>query len=159
IAEWIPLVMEGRPRSEPVAATRVARGTDVNFGALTRQMIASLAAQPDVSVHLSHEVRDLGWDGEAWRIEVRDLGSDGERTVRAKFVFIGAGGYSLSLLEKSGIPEAAGYGAFPVSGQWLRCTNRAVVAHHSAKVYGLAEVGAPPMSVPHLDSRWIDGEK
>lgn len=159
IADWLPLVMEGRPRSVPVAATRMPRGTDVNFGALTRAMIASLAAQPGVAVHLSHEVRDLRRDGAHWCLDVLDLASGEERTVRAKFVFIGAGGYSLSLLEKSGIPEAAGYGAFPVSGQWLRCTNREVIGRHLAKVYGRAEVGAPPMSVPHLDSRWIDGEQ
>ncbi len=159
IAEWLPLVMEGRPRSGPVAATRMARGTDVNFGALTRALIAALAAQAGVDVHLSHEVRGLRRDDRQWCLDVVDRASGEERTVRAKFVFIGAGGYSLSLLEKSGIPEAAGYGAFPVSGQWLRCTNRGVIGRHLAKVYGRAEVGAPPMSVPHLDSRWIDGEQ
>lgn len=159
IALWLPLVMEGRARSVPIAVTRMTRGTDVNFGALTRAMIARLSAQPDVAVHLSHEVRELRRDGDAWCLDVRDLASDQDRTVRAKFVFIGAGGYSLSLLEKSGIPEAAGYGAFPVSGQWLRCTRREIIDRHHAKVYGRAEVGAPPMSVPHLDSRWIDGKK
>lgn len=161
VAEWIPLVMEGREPGRPVAATCMARGTDVNFGALTRAMIARLGARPRASVHLSHEVRALRRDdgtGE-WCIEVADLATGDERTVRAKFVFIGAGGYSLTLLEKSGISEAEGYGAFPVSGQWLRCTNRAVIDRHHAKVYGKAEVGAPPMSVPHLDSRWIDGNK
>jgi malate dehydrogenase (quinone) len=161
IAEWIPLVMEGEPRSVPVAATRMPRGTDVNFGALTRALIASLDKQPGVEVRLGHEVTDLRRDGgdDRWCVEVRNLHNGDTRIVRAKFLFIGAGGYSLKLLEKSGIPEAAGYGAFPVSGQWLRCTNRAVIERHHAKVYGKAEVGAPPMSVPHLDSRWIDGEK
>jgi malate dehydrogenase (quinone) len=161
IAEWIPLVMEGRERGRPIAATRMASGTDVNFGALTRALIADLDAKPGADVFLSHEVRSLRRDegtGE-WCIEVADLTTGAERVVRAKFVFIGAGGYSLNLLEKSGIPEATGYGAFPVSGQWLRCTNRAVIDRHHAKVYGKAEVGAPPMSVPHLDSRWIDGNK
>jgi malate dehydrogenase (quinone) len=161
IAEWIPLVMEGRPRNKPVAATRMTKGTDVNFGALTRSLIGSLAARPGTSVHLSHEVRSLRRDdgtGE-WCIEVADLATGKERVVRARFVFIGAGGYSLDLLEKSGIDEARGYGAFPVSGQWLRCNDRAVIDRHHAKVYGKAEVGAPPMSVPHLDSRWIDGRK
>ncbi len=159
IAEWVPLVMEGRSRAVPVAATRMADGTDVNFGALTREMVASLARQPGVDVHLSHEVDGLRRDGASWCVDVRDVATGHERTVRARFVFIGAGGYSLSLLERSGIPEAEGYGAFPVSGQWLRCTDRAVIARHHAKVYGRAEVGAPPMSVPHLDSRWIDGER
>lgn len=158
IAEWIPLVMEGEPRRVPVAATRMAGGTDVNFGALTRAMVDSLAKQ-GVAVHFGQEVTDIRRDGREWVIEVRDLASGAEREVRARFVFIGAGGYSLKLLEKSGIPEARGYGAFPVSGQWLRCTNRDVIERHHAKVYGKAEVGAPPMSVPHLDSRWIDGQK
>jgi len=157
IGEWIPLVMEGR---EPgaVAATRMSRGTDVNFGALTRSLLGALTAK-GVDLHLSHEVTDVRRDGAEWCVEVRDLASGDERTVRAKFVFIGAGGYSLSLLDKSGIPEADGYGAFPVSGQWLRCTNPRVAGRHGAKVYGHAAVGAPPMSVPHLDSRWIDGEE
>jgi malate dehydrogenase (quinone) len=159
IARWIPLVMEGRSRAVPVAATQIADGTDVNFGALTRGMIQSLAAQPGVAVHLSHEIRDLRRDGRHWCLEVLDRTTGKERIVRARFVFIGAGGYSLSLLEKSGIPEAAGYGAFPVSGQWLRCTRPAVARRHRAKVYGRAAVGAPPMSVPHLDSRWINGEQ
>jgi malate dehydrogenase (quinone) len=159
IAEWIPLVMEGRSAGAPVAATRMAQGTDVNFGALTRALVASLAKRPGVEVHLSHEVDGLRRDGAAWSVDVRDVATGEERTVRARFVFIGAGGYSLSLLEKSGIPEAEGYGAFPVSGQWLRCTDRAVVGRHHAKVYGRAEVGAPPMSVPHLDSRWIHDEQ
>ncbi len=159
IAQWIPLVMDGRPGDVPVAATRTLRGTDVNFGALTRSMITSLDAQPDVSVHLSHEVRDLRRDGEVWALDVRDVQSGVERTARARFVFIGAGGYSLDLLQRTGIPEAGGYGAFPVSGQWLRCTNRGVIERHHAKVYGKAAVGAPPMSVPHLDTRWIGGSK
>lgn len=157
IAGWMPLVMDGRPRSIPVAATRMASGTDVNFGALTRSMFARLAARDVVDLHLDTEVRDLARDGDRWRVEVRNVATDEERTYRARFVFIGAGGYSLSLLERSGIPEAQGYGAFPVSGQWLRCTNKDVIARHHAKVYGLAAVGAPPMSVPHLDTRWILG--
>ena len=119
------------------------------------QLSSWLDAQPGFALRLEHEVVDLRRDGAGWAVDVRDLASGEERTVRADFVFIGAGGYSLSLLEQAGIPEARGYGAFPVSGQWLRCTNREVIARHHAKVYGQAEVGAPPMSVPHLDTRWI----
>jgi malate dehydrogenase (quinone) len=159
IAAWIPLVMEGRDGARPVAATRMARGTDVNFGMLTRCMFAALEKQPDFELHLNHEVGDLHRDGDGWRVDVRDLTHHRERSVRARFVFIGAGGYSLQLLERTGIPEANGYGAFPVSGQWLRCNNRAVIERHHAKVYGKADVGAPPMSVPHLDTRWINGEQ
>jgi malate dehydrogenase (quinone) len=155
IAEWIPLVMDGRDGGVPVAATRMMRGADVNFGALARGMVAALDRESGFAVELQHEVKDLHRDGRRWRLDVRNLETGDERTVRANFVFIGAGGYSLSLLERAGIPEAKGYGAFPVSGQWLRCTNRDVITRHHAKVYGKAEVGAPPMSVPHLDTRWI----
>ena len=158
IADWIPLVMDGADRTVPYAATRVAHGADVDFGALTRSMIDALAAR-GVAVHLGHEVRDLQRDGDGWRVEASDLASGVARAARARFVFIGAGGWSLSLLERTGIPEARGYGAFPVSGQFLRCTNRAVIERHFAKVYGQADVGAPPMSVPHLDTRFIAGAR
>lgn len=159
IREWAPLLMEGEERGGPLAATRMLGGTDVNFGALTRALIAWLSTQPGVSVNLGHELNDIRREGALWSLDVRELKHDIVQDVKARFVFIGAGGYSLKLLEKSGIPECAGYGAFPVSGQWLRCTNRAIIERHHAKVYGKAEVGAPPMSVPHLDSRWIEGEK
>ncbi len=157
IAEWIPLVMDDRDRSTPVAATRVRRGNDVNFGALTRSLVTWIDEASGFAIELSREVRDIRRADDGWLIEIKNLVTGDERTVHAKFVFIGAGGYSLKLLEKTEIPEARGYGAFPVSGQWLRCTNREVIARHHAKVYGQAEVGAPPMSVPHLDTRWIDG--
>lgn len=159
LAEWIPLMMEGRDPAVPVAATRMERGSDVNFGALTRSLFESLSRKPGFTLHLAHEVGALERDGDRWRVEVRDLATGAERSVRARFVFIGAGGYSLNLLERTGIPEARGYGAFPVSGQWLRCTNRDVIARHHAKVYGQADHGAPPMSVPHLDTRWIAGRQ
>ncbi len=157
ITDWAPLMMEGRSADRPVAATYMARGADVNFGALARAMMQYLGSESGAAVELGHEVKDITRVGKLWRVDVRDLASGGERSLRAPFVFIGAGGYSLNLLERSGIPEARGYGAFPVSGQWLRCKNPEVIARHHAKVYGQAEVGAPPMSVPHLDTRWIDG--
>lgn len=167
LAEWIPLMMEGRDPAIPVAATRMELGSDVNFGALTRSLFEALARKPDFTLHLAHEVVALNRDSASaslrqparWRVDVRDLGTGRDRTVRARFVFIGAGGYSLNLLERTGIPEARGYGAFPVSGQWLRCTNPQVIARHHAKVYGQADQGAPPMSVPHLDTRWIAGKQ
>ncbi len=157
IAEWMPLVMAGR-QDGPIAATSVAPGTDVNFGALTRAMIEALTRRRNAQLHLGAEVRAIerGRDG-IWRLEVHEGGLP--RIEPARFLFIGAGGASLPLLELTGIPEAAGYGAFPVSGQWLRCTNRDVIARHECKVYGQAAGGAPPMSVPHLDTRWVDGQK
>lgn len=161
LAEWLPLLMEGRDPAEKVAATRMARGVDVNFGALTRRMFDHFDAQPNTDIYLRHEVTDVERDAGTghWIITVNDLENDIKRTVHARFVFIGAGGGALDLLNKSDIPEADGYGGFPVSGQWLRCTNEAIIARHHAKVYGKASVGAPPMSVPHLDTRVIDGKK
>jgi len=157
--DWIPLIMEGRKPGERLAATRIDIGTDVNFGALTRALFIHLIQQAGVKLRLANEVRDIerAEDGR-WRVTVKNLTTDKKKTVIAKFVFIGAGGGSLLLLEKSGIPEADGFGGFPVSGQWLKCTNPDVIAKHHAKVYGKAAVGSPPMSVPHLDTRVIDGK-
>jgi malate dehydrogenase (quinone) len=160
LKQWIPLVMEGRDAAEKVAATRMESGTDINFGALTRALIGYLEKQDGVQVHLKHEVRDLAQEEDGrWYLKVKNLETGKKRTLHTKFVFIGAGGGSLPLLEKSDIPEGKGFGGFPVSGQWLICKNPAIVEKHAAKVYGKASVGAPPMSVPHLDTRVIDGKK
>jgi malate dehydrogenase (quinone) len=159
LAEWMPLVMNGRDSAEPVAATRMTIGTDVNFGALTRSLVAHLRKMPGVTVHLQHEISDVHREGKAWRLDVVDRVKNRRRPVSAKFVFLGAGGGALPLLQKSGIREGRGFGGFPVSGQWLRCLNPELIARHGAKVYGKAPIGAPPMSVPHLDTRMIDGKK
>ncbi len=160
LAEWMPLVMDGRDADQPVAATRVALGTDVNFGTLTRSLITHLQDLGGVTLHLRHDVHNLRrHDGTGWQLDVRDKETGGRRSVSAKFVFVGAGGGALPLLQKSGIPEGRGFGGFPVSGQWLRCENPDVIARHEAKVYGKAPVGAPPMSVPHLDTRMIGDKK
>jgi malate dehydrogenase (quinone) len=158
--EWVPLMMEGREGTEPIAATKMDIGTDVNFGALTRDLISHLATKKNINISVNQEVKDIDREDDGrWEVEVKDLKTGDKREIKAKFVFIGAGGHSLLLLEKSGIPEANGYGGFPVGGQWLRCTNKEIIKQHQAKVYGKASVGAPPMSVPHLDTRFIDGEQ
>jgi len=158
LEEWMPLVMEGRKVTEPLAATYMKIGTDVNFGALTRMMFRNLLDRDGVSLHFNSEVRSLKQKADGrWRLKIRT--EEGKLKTYAPFVFIGAGGGSLPLLEKAGIEEGKGYGGFPVSGQWLRCTNRDIIERHHTKVYGLAEVGAPPMSVPHIDSRMIAGKK
>jgi malate dehydrogenase (quinone) len=160
LAEWMPLVMQGREINTPLAATRMEIGTDVNFGALTRILFRHLEARDGVHMHCAHEVRDIDQDADGyWYLNVKDLKNGRRRTLRTPFVFIGAGGGALHLLEKSDIPEAKGFGGFPVSGQWLVCNNVAVIEQHAAKVYGKASVGAPPMSVPHLDTRIINGRK
>ncbi|CAN5145596.1 malate:quinone oxidoreductase [soil metagenome] len=161
LADWMPLVMDDRDPAQAVAATRMDIGTDVNFGALTRAMFRRLYDMPGVHLYFAHDVRDL-WRSKSlggWKIRVENVTTNHVRDVQTQFLFIGAGGGSLRLLEKSDIPESRGFGGFPVSGQWLKCVNRDVVERHQAKVYGKASVGAPPMSVPHLDTRMIDGKR
>lgn len=160
IESWAPLLMAGRPKGQPVAATRVVSGTDVNFGALTEALVDYLEKAKTVRIATNHTVRDLDRrkDG-TWQVEVRNQTKKINRTIDTPFVFVGAGGASLPLLQKSGIKEGKGFGGFPVSGQFLVCSDPEVVEQHSAKVYGKAAVGAPPMSVPHLDTRVIDGKR
>lgn len=160
LRQWIPLIMEGRKDDdEAIAATRDESGTDVNFGALTQQLLAQLESQGG-SLYYEHEVKNLSQNKDgSWTIKIRNLKEDKTFTVESKFVFIGAGGASLPLLQKTGLPESKHIGGFPVSGLFLVCQNQDVIQKHKAKVYGKAEVGAPPMSVPHLDTRYIDGER
>lgn len=161
LESWMPLVMEGRDSSQPVAATNMPIGTDVNFGELTRDMFAWLEKQPGVNIYFNHDVTGIRRSAKSpkWKLKVKDLDSGEKRRVYGKFVFIGAGGGSLHLLEKANIPEGDGFGGFPVSGQWLKCINEEIIEKHNAKVYGKASVGAPPMSVPHVDTRMINGKK
>jgi len=158
LMEWIPLVMEDRLVQEPIAATKIDSGTDVNFGALTRMLLKHLKTN-NVDINYNHSVDNITRTSDgSWELKVRNDSGNVERHT-AKFVFIGGGGGSLHLLQKSGIPEGKHIGGFPVSGLFLVCTNPDVVAQHHAKVYGKAKVGAPPMSVPHLDTRFIDNKK
>lgn len=160
IEEWSPLLVQGRSGDDVIAATRVEGGTDINFGALTQQLIDYLISLDGVELAMQARVTDIDQskkDG-CWKLKIVSE-EEGKRKLSAKFAFIGAGGGSLHLLQKSGIPEGKGFGGFPVSGQFLVCRNRDVINQHAAKVYGKAAVGAPPMSVPHLDTRVIDGRK
>ncbi|MBS1590045.1 MAG: malate dehydrogenase (quinone) [Bacteroidetes bacterium] len=158
--EWIPLIMEHRNSDESIAATRMEAGADVNFEALTKLLFQWLAAQPNVTLNLQHEVRDLDKDEDGkWYLIVKDLKENERKSLVTNFVFIGAGGMAINLLEKTDIAEGVGYGGFPVSGLWLVCKNKELIEKHHAKVYGKASVGTPPMSVPHLDTRIINDEK
>lgn len=160
IEKWAPLLTAGRSKDEPLAATKAEGGTDVNFGALTQSLVSYLEKQDGIKLATHHLVRDLRkTDDNKWELTVRNLSKKLNRTIRAPFVFVGAGGASLPMLQKSGIPEGKGFGGFPVSGQFLVCNKPEIVELHQAKVYGKAAVGSPPMSVPHLDTRVIDGKK
>jgi malate dehydrogenase (quinone) len=160
IAAWAPLIMRGRKTDQPVAATRMEIGTDVDFGSLTRQLFDHLRRQPGVTIHYNVEALDLDPDGKGgWDVFVRNLLSEQKGKVNARFVFIGAGGATLHLLKRAEIRERSGYGGFPVGGLWLKCNNEDLIREHQAKVYGKASVGAPPMSVPHVDTRIIGGRK
>lgn len=159
IEEWAPLLTKGRSESEPLALTRIKNGTDIDFGTLTAKLVSRLSKMDGVQINLNTEVCNLDKNKDGtWRVKARRNGEMGSDRINSKFVFIGAGGGSLHLLQKSNIPEGKGFGGFPVSGQFLVCNKQEIVDEHQAKVYGKAAVGAPPMSVPHLDTRVIDGK-
>lgn len=159
LTEWMPLMMQQRTGDEKVAATRVSYGSDVDFGSLTRELVKHLQQAPNFQLNVSTEVTGLKQlDNGRWLVNIKDLSTKKHKKIEAGFVFLGAGGGALKLLQKSGIPESQGYGGFPVSGQWLVCNNPEIIKQHNSKVYGKAAIGAPPMSVPHLDTRIINGK-
>ncbi|KQS72403.1 malate:quinone oxidoreductase [Rhizobium sp. Leaf371] len=161
IAQWVPIMMEGRDRAQPLAATWSPLGTDVNFGEITRQYVTHLKTQPTFTLTPSSEVQEIARNEDGtWRVSYTDTRTgDRKGVINAKFVFLGAGGGALPLLQMSGIPEADDYAGFPVGGSFLVCEKPEIVNRHLAKAYGQASVGAPPMSVPHLDTRMLDGKQ
>jgi malate dehydrogenase (quinone) len=159
IGSWAPLLTEGRDPAVPIAATKMDGGTDINFGNVSRKLLAWLDKQEGCNVAASHKVVGLTKAGAGWNVTTRNLMTGEEHTVTAKFVFVGAGGGSLPLLQLAGLPEAKGLGGFPIGGHWLVCDDPAIVAKHQAKVYGQNLPEAPTMAVPHLDTRILDGKK
>jgi len=159
IREWAPLLLEGRDPSEPIAATKMDVGSDVNFGSLARQLVAWLDQQPGCHCATGQRVDDLHETADGWKVVVEDTRTKDRKIVESNFVFVGAGGGSLPLLQASGIEESKGFGGFPIGGQWLVCDNEDFIHRHRAKVYGMSPGAAPTMAVPHLDLRIIDGKK
>lgn len=160
IQQWAPLVMNGRDANQKVAATWTPVGTDVNYGEITRQLIGSLKKNSNFSLQTSSEVTEFKRnDDNSWHVTIKDINNGSEHAIDAKYVFIGAGGGALKLLQKTGISEAENYAGFPVGGSFLMTENPEITKQHLEKVYGQASVGAPPMSVPHLDARFIDGKR
>ena len=158
IRKWAPLLIEGR-EDQPVAATFMEAGTDVNFGEVSRKLIHWLGGQEGCSFHVETRVTDLNRSADGWNVTVKNIADGTTKVKRSKFVFIGAGGGSLPLLQKAGVDEIRGYGGFPIGGQWLICEKPELVKKHDAKVYGLSPGAAPTMAVPHLDSRILEGKK
>ncbi|MCU4391651.1 malate dehydrogenase (quinone) [Acinetobacter courvalinii] len=160
IQQWAPLVMDGRDPQQKVAATRMDVGSDVNYGAITKQLISNLEKSPNFKLSTSTEVTGISKnDDNTWSVAFKNVKSGKVDHVKTRFVFIGAGGAAIKLLQMTGLPEAQQYAGFPVGGEFLVTDNPAVTAKHTAKVYGRADLGAPPMSVPHIDTRYIDGKK
>ncbi|MCY1026311.1 malate:quinone oxidoreductase, partial [Mammaliicoccus sciuri] len=156
---WMPLMMEGRSQDERIAATKIESGTDVNFGNLTRSLLSDLKDQ-GVELNYNHSVQNIRRNEDnSWQLKIYNAETKKVEYHNTQFVFIGAGGGSLPLLQKTGIKEASNIGGFPVSGLFMVCNNEEIIAKHDAKVYGKAKVGAPPMSVPHLDTRYIEGKR
>ena len=158
IKEWAPLLLEGRDDT-PIAVTKMNRGTDINYGALSAKLITWLGKQEGCGYTTSHRITDITKKDDLWTVEIKDLKTKKTFTNTAKFIFIGAGGGSLPLLQKSGIKESKGFGGFPIGGQWLISDKPEIVEKHMAKVYGMSPGAAPTMAVPHLDTRIIDGKK
>ncbi|WP_020007204.1 malate dehydrogenase (quinone) [Salinicoccus albus] len=160
LSEWMPLMMEGRASNEPVAASKIDAGTDVNFGELTRKMAANIDGHDNAAVHYRHEVVDFRkLENGKWEVEIRNHEDDKIEYHIADYIFIGAGGHAIPLLQKTKIPESRHLGGFPISGAFLVCNNPEVVSQHDAKVYGKEPPGTPPMTVPHLDRRYMQGDQ
>ncbi|MFH8134253.1 malate dehydrogenase (quinone) [Pantoea osteomyelitidis] len=160
IKQWAPLVIAGRDPQQKVAATWTPVGTDVNYGEITRQLVGSLKTNDNFRLETSAEATDFKRNSDnSWHVTITDVKSGKTHAVDAKYVFIGAGGGALKLLQKTGIPEADNYAGFPVGGSFLVTENPEITRQHAEKVYGQASVGAPPMSVPHLDARFLDGKR
>lgn len=160
IKEWIPLMMNGRTSNEPVAASKIDDGTDVNFGELTRKLARNIEGHNNASVYYRHEV--LGFrqlENNKWEVKILNVEDDKIEYHTADYIFIGAGGHAIPLLQKTKIPESKHLGGFPISGAFLVCNNPEVVGRHNAKVYGKEPYGTPPMTVPHLDRRYIQGQE
>ncbi|CAE8627324.1 unnamed protein product [Polarella glacialis] len=159
-AEWAPLIMAGRDPKELTCMTRVPMGTDVDYGALTKNKVSAFMKLGG-DLRLFTEVTDLKKQSDGkWLVTTKNTSTGrGIQAMKAKFVFVGAGGWALMMLQRAGIPQVRGYMALPVTGDWAVCQNPAVVKKHKVKVYAPGAPGAPPMSMPHLDYRTIGGKE
>jgi malate dehydrogenase (quinone) len=157
-ARRLPLMAAGRDFAAPVALGWAPDGTDVDFGALARQLIGYVT-QRGMATLFGHEVRNLSQQSDgSWTLTIVNRRTGESRRLNSRFVFVGAGGGTLPLLQKAGIPEAKGFGGFPIGGRFLRSANPVLAAGHRAKVYGMLPLGAPHPGASHLDTRIINGK-
>jgi len=161
IESWSPLIMKERNvNGEPFAATKVDGGTDVNFGELAKKMIDALEKDPHVTVNYNTDVTSLKQSNDqTWEVKAKNKALGTIEYYVTDFLFIGAGGNSIPLLQKTNIPQSKNLGGFPISGQFLYCDKPEIVKAHDAKAYGKEPEGTPPMTVPHLDKRHVDGKE
>ena len=158
IKKWAPLI--GEVSKDNIAMTRSEYGSDVDFESLSHQMLKILSTNNKFAVHVNHEIKSISQaPDKTWDLKIYNAKNKKIILVNAKFIFIGAGGSTIHLLQKSNIKNQIGYGGFPVNGEWLICTKPSLTKKHFSKVYGLAGPKAPPMSAPHLDLRIINGKR
>ena len=158
IKKWAPLI--GEVSTDNIAMTRAEHGSDVDFESLSHQMLKILSTNKNFAVHVNHEIKSISQaQDKTWDLKIYNAKTKKIILVNAKFIFIGAGGSTIHLLQKSNIKNQIGYGGFPVNGKWLICTKPSLTKKHFSKVYGLAGPKAPPMSAPHLDLRIINGKR
>jgi malate dehydrogenase (quinone) len=157
-ARRLPFMAAGRDFSEPTALNWAAHGTDVDFGALSRQLIG-YCVRHGATALFGHEVRNLTRQSDgSWTLLIINRRTRQKRRLNARFVFVGAGGDALPLLQKSGIEGIKGFAGFPIGGRFLRADNPVLTAAHRAKVYGTPAPGAPPLGALHLDLRFVQGK-
>lgn len=157
IAAWAPLLMEGRPRG-PVAATSGA-GTEVDYGRLARQMCNWVSTEENCRVSTGWRAISITKDNRKWDVALQHSQSGEQRFIRAPFVFVGAGGGSLPLLQSTRLPESRGLAGFPIGGQWLVCDETNITSRHCAKVYGATPPSSPSLGAGHLDVRRLNGKR
>ena len=159
IKKWAPLI--GVESKDEIAMTKYEYGSDVDFESLSHEILKILSMNKNFSVHTHHEVKSISQknNNNTWNIKIYNTKNKETISVNAKFIFIGSGGSSIHLLQKSNIKNQIGYAGFPINGQWLICKNPSLTKKHFSKIYGMAGPKAPPMSAPHLDLRIINGKR
>lgn len=125
IKEWAPLIAEDL--KDDIAMTRINYGSDVDFESLSHQMLKILSTNKKFSIHVNHEIKSISQaDDKTWDIKIYCAKSKKVISVNAKFIFIGAGGSTIHLLQKSNIKNQIGYAGFPVNGEWLICKKSSI---------------------------------